>query len=84
MNPTFLFPLEELLIEPVKYYYNMNGKNIRKKICKTFGITFGISDEDIENINNLLNVLHNASLVIDDIEDDSQLRRNKDCAHKVY
>ena len=23
----FLFPLEELLIEPVKYYYNMNGKN---------------------------------------------------------
>ena len=84
MNPTFLFPLEELLVEPVKYYYNMNGKNIRKKLCTAFGITFGISDEDIENINNLLNVLHNASLVIDDIEDDSQLRRNKECAHKVY
>ena len=31
-----------------------------------------------------MNVLHNASLVIDDIEDSSLLRRNKDCAHIVY
>lgn len=30
MIPTFLFPLEEQLVEPVKYYYEMNGKNIRK------------------------------------------------------
>jgi geranylgeranyl diphosphate synthase type 3 len=84
MIPTFLFPLEEKLVEPVKYYYEMNGKNIRNKICSIIGISFNISNEDIENINNLINVLHNASLVIDDIEDNSVVRRNKECAHKIY
>ena len=84
MNLTFLSPIEEVLVEPVKYYYNMNGKNIRKKICTVLGKKFNIPLEDIENINNLLNVLHNASLVIDDIQDNSVLRRNKECAHNVY
>jgi len=84
MIPTFLFPLEEQLVEPVKYYYEMNGKNIRKKLCCIMGNLFNIPIEDIENINNLINVLHNASLVIDDIEDNSILRRKNECAHIKY
>ena len=82
--PTFLFPLEEQLVEPVKYYYEMTGKNIRKKLCCIMGNLFNVNSEDIENINDLINVLHNASLVIDDIEDNSTLRRKQECAHIKY
>ena len=48
------------------------------------GNLFNIPIEDIENINNLINVLHNASLVIDDIEYNSILRRKNECAHIKY
>jgi len=29
-------------------------------------------------------VIHNGSLIIDDIEDDSSIRRNRECVHKLY
>ena len=29
-------------------------------------------------------VIHNGSLIVDDIEDSSDLRRNKPCVHKIY
>ena len=77
-------PLEKLLTEPVKYYYDLKGKDIRKIICNIIGTSLKISKEDLENINNLISVIHNSTLVIDDIEDESELRRKQPCAHKVY
>jgi len=35
-------------------------------------------------ISNVISMLHNASLLIDDIEDNSQLRRGRPVAHKIY
>ena len=32
----------------------------------------------------LCEVIHNGSLIVDDIEDSSDLRRNKPCVHKIY
>ncbi|MFO0131652.1 MAG: polyprenyl synthetase family protein [bacterium] len=29
-------------------------------------------------------IIHNGSLIIDDIEDGSDLRREKPCVHKIY
>jgi geranylgeranyl diphosphate synthase type 3 len=76
--------IEELINTPVQYYLNMKGKNIRNEICNFLGTLFFIEIEDIESINNIINVIHNASLVIDDIEDNSFLRRSQDCAHIKY
>jgi geranylgeranyl diphosphate synthase type 3 len=84
MEKVELTPLEKILTEPVKYYYDMKGKEIRKIICNLIGNSLNISQEDIEIVNNLISVIHNATLVIDDIEDDSELRRKHPCAHKVY
>jgi geranylgeranyl diphosphate synthase type 3 len=80
----YLFPIEQMLLEPVQYYCNTTGKNIRKQICNMFGNTYKIPGEYIENVINLIDVFHNASLVIDDIEDNSKLRRNKEAAHIKY
>jgi len=79
-----LSPLEEKLYEPVKYYINIKGKNIRKHICNVLGKYFGIENKIINDVSNIIDVIHNASLVIDDIQDNSTLRRNNVCAHIQY
>ena len=76
--------MEELLLEPVNYYKKQKGKNIRKLLGDLFGKLLGVNDENMELINRITNDCHNASLVIDDIEDNSEIRRNEPCAHIKY
>lgn len=73
--------IEKQLMEPVKYYYEMKGKNVRKQISALFGAYLGVDSSEIVTLDEVINVLHNASLVIDDIEDQSLLRRNHPCSH---
>jgi geranylgeranyl diphosphate synthase type 3 len=76
--------MEDILLEPVTYYKNQKGKNIRNIICNWLGQLMNIKQEDIDFIYEINNNIHNASLVIDDIEDNSLLRRNEPCAHIKY
>ena len=76
--------MEEILLEPVNYYKKQKGKNIRKLLGDLFGKLLGVNDENMDLINRITNDCHNASLVIDDIEDNSELRRNEPCAHIKY
>ena len=44
-----------------------------------------IVNEDIKlKLLFIVEILHNASLIIDDIEDKSEMRRNKKCVHLIY
>jgi geranylgeranyl pyrophosphate synthase len=79
-----LNPIENILLQPVKYYNDLKGKNIRKSICNILGLYLGVDKKDIDNIDEIITVVHNASLVIDDIQDNSTLRRNYECAHIKY
>jgi geranylgeranyl diphosphate synthase type 3 len=76
--------MEEILLEPVTYYKNQKGKNIRCIICELFGKLLNVNQDDINLINDIINNIHNSSLVIDDIEDNSLLRRNEKCSHIKY
>lgn len=76
--------MEETLLQPVTYYVNQKGKNIRKSMCELFGKLLAVNNEDIYLIDKITNDFHNASLVIDDIEDNSLLRRNVMCSHIKY
>lgn len=29
-------------------------------------------------------IIHNGTLMVDDVEDDSEVRRNKECVHKIF
>ena len=79
-----LNPLENLLMEPVKYYKDIKGKDVRKSVCNLLGMSLGVSQKHIDGIDELISIVHNASLVIDDIQDNSLLRRNNPCAHIKY
>ena len=76
--------MEDILLEPVNYYKRQKGKNIRKVLGDLFGKLLGVSETNIELVNDITNDSHNASLVIDDIEDNGTLRRNEPCAHLKY
>lgn len=76
--------MEEILLEPVTYYKNLKGKNIRNLLGNLLGNLLNVNDENITLINNIITNYHNASLVIDDIEDNSLLRRNNPCSHIKY
>jgi len=79
-----LTPIEKILIEPVKYYKELKGKDIRTFLCQNIGEKLSIPQNDIDKISDFINTIHNASLVIDDIQDNSNLRRNKESAHIKY
>lgn len=75
---------ESILEYPVEYYKKMKGKNTRGILCNYIGLLYNIPADHIEIIKQLCNNCHNASLVIDDIEDNSDYRRGHLAAHKVY
>jgi len=72
------------LYKPVEYYKSMKGKNMRNHMATFIGNYFNINSNIINEACNSANELHNASLIIDDIQDGSLKRREMDCAHIVY
>merc|ERR1739838_532716 len=77
-------PQDRVLLEPFEYVCKIPGKKIRSKLMQAFNAWLQIPDEKREKIGEVVEMLHNASLMIDDIEDDSILRRGIPVAHKVY
>lgn len=62
----------------------MQGKNFRRKIAAGFNFWYAVNSADMDWIFRFIDLLHNGSLVIDDIQDHSQLRRGKPAAHILY
>nr|CAI5847952.1 unnamed protein product [Callosobruchus analis] len=75
---------DELLLEPVSYILQVPGKNIRSKLARAFNYWLLIPEEKLNQITDIVHILHNASLLIDDIQDNSILRRGIPVAHSIY
>jgi geranylgeranyl pyrophosphate synthase len=58
-----------------EYHLNAGGQRVRTKIALQAGLAVGLSDADAVIIAATVELLHNASLVHDDIEDGDELRR---------
>jgi len=75
---------EQILLQPFNYIMREPGKNIRKKLAQAFNYWMKIPDEKLKSISEIITMLHNASLLVDDIEDNSVLRRGLPVAHSIY
>jgi len=74
-------------LEPFNYINNVPGKDVRGKLIDCFQLWLNIPSEQKDvllKIKEIVGDLHNASLLIDDIEDNSHLRRGVPVAHKIY
>ncbi|XP_071952368.1 geranylgeranyl pyrophosphate synthase-like [Antedon mediterranea] len=74
----------EIVLEPYKYCLRVPGKQIRIKLIKAFNHWLNVPEDKLELIADGTQMLHNASLLIDDIEDNSSLRRGQPVAHHLY
>ena len=60
------------LLEPYSHIVRLSGKNIRQKLIQGFNMWMKVDGEKISAIEEIINMLHNASLLLDDIEDNSR------------
>ncbi|KAI9487878.1 MAG: geranylgeranyl pyrophosphate synthase [Benjaminiella poitrasii] len=76
--------VEEIILEPYSYLISHPGKDIRAKLITAFDYWLQVPKNILIVINKVIGMLHNASLMIDDVQDDSDLRRGVPVAHHIY
>lgn len=59
------------------------GKDIRGVLVECFQHWLDIPVDVLTDIKSIITTLHNASLLIDDIEDNSKMRRGVPVAHSI-
>ena len=69
--------------EPFYYTYRNKGKEIRKYLLQYAQFLIG-SNSNAKYISEDIEKLHNCSLIIDDIQDNSELRRGRACAYRKF
>ena len=75
---------EDTILGPWRYIMANPGKNVRSRLIDAFQAWLSVPAPAIRVIKEIVGYLHNASLLIDDIEDNSRLRRGRPVAHKIY
>ncbi|CAH8664078.1 unnamed protein product [Schistosoma rodhaini] len=75
---------EKVVMEPYSYICSTNGKGIRSALVAAFNYWLKVPESILRVISDVIQMLHNASLIIDDIEDGSHLRRGKPTAHCIF
>ncbi|MCP9265552.1 Geranylgeranyl pyrophosphate synthase [Dirofilaria immitis] len=72
------------LLAPYQYIVKLPGKQLRSQLAKAFNLWLQVDMEILDSIVTIVEMLHNASLMIDDIEDSSLLRRGLPVTHNIY
>ncbi|TDZ21940.1 Ophiobolin F synthase [Colletotrichum orbiculare MAFF 240422] len=72
------------LMAPVQYIRSMPSKGLRSLMVEALDQWLLVDDPELEQIKNIIDLLHNSSLILDDIEDDSPLRRGLPATHTVF
>ena len=77
--------------EPRRYLYDLvsdyprrGGKAMRPSLCLATACAFGARPEEALFAAVLIELLHNASLIHDDIEDESEMRRGSPVPHQLH
>ncbi|CCM06424.1 uncharacterized protein FIBRA_08685 [Fibroporia radiculosa] len=75
---------EESIMKPYAYITSQAGKEIRTQMINAFNIWLDVCEDKLKTISRIVRMLHNASLLVDDVENESQIRRGIPVAHKIY
>ena len=75
---------ERIVLGPYEYLMDKPGKDIRSQMIGAFNAWLKVPDDRLAIINKVIGMLHTSSLLIDDIEDSSNLRRGIPVAHHIF
>ncbi|KAF2873813.1 isoprenoid synthase domain-containing protein [Massariosphaeria phaeospora] len=75
---------ERILLGPYDYLYGHPGKDIRSQLIAAFNKWLRVPAERLDVITRVVGMLHTASLLVDDVEDSSVLRRGIPVANSIF
>ncbi|KAI5861272.1 isoprenoid synthase domain-containing protein [Durotheca rogersii] len=75
---------EKVLMGPFEYLFAHPGKDIRTLMVNSFNAWLEVPQESLDVITRVVGMLHTASLLVDDVEDNSVLRRGLPVAHNIF
>lgn len=75
---------ECILLGPYDYLYGHPGKDIRSQSIAAFDKWLRVPPERLDVITRVVGMLHTASLLVDDVEDSSVLRRGIPVANSIF
>jgi geranylgeranyl diphosphate synthase type 3 len=81
---TWSLDKEKILFGPYDYLFAHPGKDIRAQLIAAFNEWLDVPAPSLEIITKVVGMLHTASLLVDDVEDSSLLRRGIPVAHSIF
>jgi geranylgeranyl pyrophosphate synthase len=79
-----LDPLNKAVADPVWDFLDRGGKRWRPALFLLICEVLGRNPNDFLDFAIIPEVIHNGTLMVDDIEDASELRREKPCTYKIF
>lgn len=86
-KPNYSFDLKavkEALTKPLWNFLDRGGKRWRPFLLLLMAKAVNRNAQTVKDILIIPELAHNGSLIVDDLEDDSQMRRGKPCLHKIF
>ncbi|PYH70516.1 bifunctional terpene synthase/polyprenyl synthetase family protein [Aspergillus vadensis CBS 113365] len=77
-------PTDTALQAPIQYICSMPSKGVRSRMIEALNYWLEVDEASLNKIGQLVDILHNASLILDDIEDNSPKRRGKPATHTIF
>ncbi|KAI2821706.1 hypothetical protein CBS133816_9483 [Aspergillus niger] len=74
----------EHLLAPAEYIASLPSKGVREAFIDALNVWLALPDRFVSVMKSIAKTLHNASLMLDDIEDGSPLRRGQPATHTVF
>ncbi|CAN8100624.1 unnamed protein product [Discula destructiva] len=75
---------EKIVCAPFEYISTLPSKGVRNTFIDSLNVWLEVPEASLQTIKTIVGRLHDSSLMLDDIEDDSTLRRGHPAAHVVY
>lgn len=75
---------ERILLGPYDYLWGHPGKDIRSQCIAAFNMWLKVPSERLEVITRAVGMLHTSSLLVDDVQDSSILRRGIPVANSIF
>ncbi|KAJ6145780.1 hypothetical protein N7470_009675 [Penicillium chermesinum] len=75
---------EKIILGPYDYLQEHPGKDIRRALIDAFNSWLQVPPASLAIITRVVAMLHTASLLIDDVQDNSMLRRGVPVAHNIF
>lgn len=75
---------ERIVRGPFNYTISHPGKDIRSQLIAAFNAWLQVPPASLDVITRVVGMLHESSLLVDDVQDNSELRRGYPVAHHIF